>query len=314
MSAAFIIGRGFYKKGAKSTWTRLACPLNGHAQYPSITHKSVSRVRSLIELILGNRLDAFKCIWSTDVLTAWLMPSSGIKRGHVPDPRPTESRFPVQMELVEELSKISFDRSYGAGHYTPMLAYILGYPKLESWSAKHKHYWQTFTTGCLLSKTSGSSVRFKIERAKVWDTCKEDDGKGSLTIRRRVSEFGNTPFRVWTDDGHRIECTPRSMGYECDADYWMWFIAEIHLTMASVNLSLKLQSGMQAQTLSVDLPWEGILLIPITFHVIGEECTYNINMVNYSSTTSSLHMYLSIAIQADKGSSIMFFGRRTRQR
>ena len=51
-------------------------------------------------------------------------------------------------------------------------------------------------------------------------------------------------------------------------------------------------------------PWEGILLIPITFHVIGEECIYNINMVNYSSTTSSLHMYLSIAIQADKGSSI----------
>ena len=167
ISAAFIIGRGFYKKGAKSTWTRLACPLNGHAQYPSITHKSVSRVRSLIELILGNRLDAFKCIWSTDVLTAWFRPSSGIKRGHVPDPRPTESRFPVQMELVEELSKISFDRSYGAEHYTPMLAYILGYPKLESWSAKHKHYWQTFTTGCLLSKTNGSSVRSKVERAKV---------------------------------------------------------------------------------------------------------------------------------------------------
>ena len=147
-------------------------------------------------------------------------------------------------------------------------------------------------------------MRFKIERAKVWDTCKEDDGKGSLTIQKGVSEFGNTPFRVSTDDGHRIECTPRSMGYECDADYWMWFIAEIHLTMASVNLSLKLQSGMQAQTLSVDLPWEGIFLRPITFHVTGEECIYNINMVNYSSTTSSLHMYLSIAIQADKGSSI----------
>ena len=157
-----MIGRGFHQKGAKSTWTRLACPLIGHAQYPSITHKSLSRMRSLTKLILGNRFDAFKWIWSTDVLTAWLRPSSGIKRGYVPGPCPTKSRFPVQMELVEELLKISFDRSYGAAHYTPMLAYILGYPEFESWSAKHKHYWRAYVTVCLLIKTDGSSVRVYV--------------------------------------------------------------------------------------------------------------------------------------------------------
>ena len=88
------------------------------------------------------------------------------------------------------------------------------------------------------------------------------------------------------------------MGYECDAAYWMWFIEELHFTMASVKRPLKSQSGTQAQTPPVDLPWEGILLIPITFHVIGEVCIYNINMVNYSSTTSSLHMLYRLTKEA----------------
>ena len=83
----------------------------------------------------------------------------------------------------------------------------------------------------------------------------------------------------------------------------MWLLAKIHFTMASVNWPLKSQSGTQAQTPSVGLPWEGILLRPITFHVQREECIYNTSQMNCSSTTSSLHMYLSIAIQADKGSS-----------
>ena len=93
------------------------------------------------------------------------------------------------------------------------------------------------------------------------------------------------------------------MGYWCDATCWMWLIAEIHFKMESVNWLSKSQCGTQAQTISVGLPWEGTLLLPITFHVHGEECIYKNSMVNYSSTTSSLHMYLSISLQADKGSS-----------
>ena len=107
------------------------------------------------------------------MLTTWLMPRTGTKHGHVPDPCPTNSRFPVQMELVQELSEISFDRSYGGEHYIPMLTHTLGYPKFESWSAKYEHYWQAFTTGCLLIKTSGSSARPELEGAKVWDPCEE---------------------------------------------------------------------------------------------------------------------------------------------
>ena len=93
------------------------------------------------------------------------------------------------------------------------------------------------------------------------------------------------------------------MGYWCDATCWMWLLAKIHFRMASVDWPLKSQFGTQAQTLSVVLPWEGILLLPITFHVIGEECIYKNSLMNSSTTTSSLHMYLSIALQAAKGSS-----------
>ncbi|MGB1490300.1 MAG: hypothetical protein ACPG7Y_09130, partial [Acidimicrobiales bacterium] len=188
-AASKLIGRGFWEKPAILTWTRLKFQFNGHAQYPPRTHKSLSRMRSWIKLILGNHFDAFKWIWSTDVLTTWLMPRTGTKRGHVPDPRPTNSRFPVQMELVQELSKISFDRSYGGEHYTPMLTHILGYPKFESWSAKYKHYQQAFTTECLLIKTSGSSARHELVRAKVWDSCDKDDGKDSVTVRKEVSKI-----------------------------------------------------------------------------------------------------------------------------
>ena len=303
ISAASMIGRGFHQMGGQIDLDALEGSFNGHVQYPSRTHESPFRMQSWIEPILRDHSDALEWIRSTSVLTTWLMLRTGTKRGHVPDPRPTKSRFPVQMELVEELLEISFDRSCGATHYTPMLAYILGYPEFESWSAKPKHYWQASTTGCLLIKTNGSSVRSEIERAKVRGTCEEDDGKGSLTARKGVSEIGNTPPLVWTDDGHRIGCTPRSMGYECDAAYWMWLLAEIHFTMASVNWPLKSQSGTQAQTPPVDLPWEGILLRPITFHVQREECIYNTSQMNYSTTTSSLRMYLSIALQAAKGSS-----------
>ena len=62
---------------------------------------------------------------------------------------------------------------------------IPGYPKFESWSANCKHYWQALTTGCLLSKTNGSSARFEVERAKEWETCERDDKRGSLTAQKR---------------------------------------------------------------------------------------------------------------------------------
>ena len=115
-------------------------------------------MQSWIEPILRDHSDALEWIRSTSVLTTWLMLRTGTKRGHVPDPRPTKSRFPVQMELVEELSKISFDRSYGAEHYTPMLTHILGYPKFERRSANYTHYLQTCITERFLSNTSGSST------------------------------------------------------------------------------------------------------------------------------------------------------------
>ena len=61
-AASKLIGRGFGKKGAKLTWTRLSFQFNGHAQYTPRTHKSLSRIRSWIKLILGNHFDAFKWI------------------------------------------------------------------------------------------------------------------------------------------------------------------------------------------------------------------------------------------------------------
>ena len=111
--------------------------------------------------------DVLEWIWSTNVLTTWLMSRTGTKRGHVPDPRPIQSRFPVQMELVGKMSKTSFDSSHEAVRYLPMLTHILGYPKFWSWSANCKHYWQACTAECLLSKTNGPSARSEVECAKV---------------------------------------------------------------------------------------------------------------------------------------------------
>ena len=295
-----LIGRA---KSLKLTWTRLRFRILNSAQYRECLATILNGINIHIQLPMRIEPYLTDGYWTTDMLTTWRMSRTGTKRGYVPDPRPNQSRFPVQMELVRELSKILFDRSHGGVRYLPMSAHIRGYPKFESWSAKYKHYWQASTTGCLLIKTSGSSARPELVRAKVWDSCEKDDGKDSLTVRKGVSKIGNTPSLVWTDDGYRIGCTPCSMGYGCDAAYWMWLIAEIHFTMASVNWPSKSQYGTQAQTLSVGLPWEGILLLPITFHVRGEECIYKNSMMNYSTTTSSLRMYLSIALQAAKGSS-----------
>ena len=106
ISTASMIGRGFHQMGGQIDLDAIEGSFNGHAQYPSRTHESPFRMQSWIEPILRDHSDALEWIRSTSVLTTWRMSRTGTKRGYVPDPRPNQSRFPVQMELVRELSKI----------------------------------------------------------------------------------------------------------------------------------------------------------------------------------------------------------------
>ena len=119
------------------TWTRLKFRILNSAQYRKCLATILNGINIHIQLPMRIEPYLTDGYWTTDMLTTWLMPRTGTKRGYVPDPRPNQSQFPVQMELVRELSKILFDRSHGGVRYLPMSAHIRGYPKFESWSAKY---------------------------------------------------------------------------------------------------------------------------------------------------------------------------------
>ena len=86
------------------TWTRLRFRILNSAQCRDYLVTIPIGINIHIQLPIRIEPYLTDGYWTTDMLTTWRMSRTGTKCGYVPDPRPNQSRFPVQMELVGELS------------------------------------------------------------------------------------------------------------------------------------------------------------------------------------------------------------------
>ena len=77
------------------TWTQLKFRILNSAQYRECLATILNGINIHIQLPMRIEPYLTDGYWTTDMLTTWRMSRTGTKRGHVLDPRPTKSRFPV---------------------------------------------------------------------------------------------------------------------------------------------------------------------------------------------------------------------------